>query len=186
VTGALPRAIERVVIVVFDGLRPDLVRPDTMPHLHRFGERGASFVEARSVFPSVTRVCSSAIATGAPPAVYGIVGNAFWHSKVAQDRPLDLATIEGFQSFARAGEPALTAPTFADVLATAGRRLAIVHGHGGTPGGHLRPRASCRRESALGLVGAWAGGEPHARCGARHARAVRPGARAAHAAARGG
>jgi phosphonoacetate hydrolase len=131
-TAALPRAIERVVVIVFDGLRPDLVRPDTMPHLHGFCARGAGFVESSSVFPSVTRVCTSSIATGAPPAAHGIVGNSFWHPGVAEDRPLDLATIEGFLSFARAGEPALTAPTFADVLASAGRRLAIVHG--GSPG----------------------------------------------------
>ena len=131
-TGGLPPGVERVVIVVFDGLRPDLVRPDTMPHLHRFRERGAGFVESSAVFPSVTRVCSSSIATGAPPAVHGIVGNAFFHAKVGNDRALDLATIEGFQSFSRAGEPALTALTFADVLASAGRRLAIAHG--GSPG----------------------------------------------------
>jgi phosphonoacetate hydrolase len=124
--------IERVVVVVFDGLRPDLVRADTTPNLHRFREQGASFVQARSVFPSVTRVCSSSIATGAPPAVHGIVGNAFFHLGVNGQRPLDLATIEDFRRFALAGEPPLTAPTFADVLAAAGKRLAIAHG--GSPG----------------------------------------------------
>jgi arylsulfatase A-like enzyme len=129
---ALPRGIERVIMVVFDGLRPDLVRADTTPNLHRFRQQGADFVQARSVFPSVTRVCSSSIATGAPPAVHGVLGNAFFHPKVDARRPLDLATIEDFRRFAQAGEPALTAPTFADVLAAAGRRLAIAHG--GTPG----------------------------------------------------
>jgi arylsulfatase A-like enzyme len=129
---ALPRGIERVVVCVFDGLRPDLVSAETTPNLHRFREQGACFVQARSVFPSVTRVCTSSIATGAPPAAHGIVGNAFFHPGIDPQRPLDLATIEAFRRFAPAGEPALTAPTFADVLALAGRRLAIAHG--GSPG----------------------------------------------------
>jgi hypothetical protein len=130
--GALsPGTIERVVIVVFDGLRPDLVSAETTPHLHRFRAGGASFANARSVFPSMTRVCSSSIAAGAPPAVHGIVGNAFFHAKVS-DGPLDLATKEGFDRFAQLGEPALTAPTLGDVLAAAGKSLAIAHG--GSPG----------------------------------------------------
>jgi phosphonoacetate hydrolase len=129
---ALPRGIERVVVCVFDGLRPDLVSAEITPNLHRFREQAASFVQARSVFPSVTRVCTSSIATGAPPAAHGIVGNAFFHPGIDPQRPLDLATIEAFRRFAQAGEPALTAPTFADVLAAAGRRLAIAHG--GSPG----------------------------------------------------
>jgi arylsulfatase A-like enzyme len=139
---AMPRAIERVVIVVFDGLRPDLVRADTMPNLHRFREQGAGFVQARSVFPSVTRVCTSSIATGAPPAVHGIVGNAFFHPGIDAQRPLDLSRIEDFRRFAAAGEPALSAPTFADVLAAAGKRLAIAHG--GSPGATfaLAPQAA--------------------------------------------
>ncbi len=124
----LPRGIERVVIVVLDGLRPDLVGPETTPNLHRFREQSASFTEARSVFPSMTRVCSSSIATGAPPAVHGIVGNAFFCPEVVADRLLDLDKIEEFQRFAKAGMPALTAPTFADVLAASGKRLAIAHG----------------------------------------------------------
>jgi phosphonoacetate hydrolase len=124
----LPRGIERVVIVVFDGLRPDLVGPDTTPNLHRFCEQGASFTEARSVFPSMTRVCSSSIATGAPPAVHGIVGNAFFWPEGAADRLLDLDKIENFRRFAQAGVPALTAPTFADMLGASGKRLAIAHG----------------------------------------------------------
>ena len=137
----LPRGIGRVVIVVFDGLRPDLVHADTTPNLHRFREQGASFIEARSVFPSMTRVCSSSIATGAPPAAHGIVGNTFFCPEVATDRPLDLDKLEDFRRFAQAGLPALTVPTFADVLAAAGKRLAIVHG--GTPGATfaLAPRA---------------------------------------------
>jgi hypothetical protein len=177
------RDVRRVVIVVFDGLRPDLVSAQTMPHLHRFRERGASFVRARSVFPSMTRVCSSSIATGAPPATHGIVGNAFFHPALAGERALDLGTIEDFGRFAELGEPALTAPTLGDVLAVAGKRMAIVHG--GTPGATfaLAPRAA--QDGHWGLQRPWAAGQRDARRRRGHARAVRPGAGARRAAARG-
>jgi phosphonoacetate hydrolase len=162
VTGGLPRGIERVVVVVFDGLRPDLVSAATTPNLHRFREQAACFVQARSVFPSMTRVCSSSIATGAPPATHGIVGNAFFCPEVATDRPLDLDKIEDFRRFAQAGLPALTAPTFADVLATTGRRLAIVHG--GTPGATfaLAPRADANGHWVCNIRGPEASLTPEA------------------------
>lgn len=140
-TVGMPRDIERVVVVVFDGLRPDLVTAETTPHLDRFRARGACF-DGRSVFPSMTRVCTSSIAAGAPPSVHGIVGNKFFHPGVASDRALDLATIEDFRLFERAGMPALTAPTLGDVLAAAGKRLAIAHGGSTGATFALAPRAA--------------------------------------------
>jgi len=137
----MARGIERVVVVVFDGLRPDMVSAKTMPHLDRFRAQGTCF-DGRSVFPSMTRVCSSSIAAGAPPSVHGIVGNKFFHLGVAKDRALDLAKIEDFRLFEHVGLPALTAPTFADVLASAGKRLAIAHGGSTGATFALAPRGS--------------------------------------------
>ena len=62
----------KIVVVVFDGLRPDMVTADLMPHLHAFANQSRWFREARSVFPSMTRVATASIATGAPPAVHGL------------------------------------------------------------------------------------------------------------------
>jgi phosphonoacetate hydrolase len=53
---------DRVVLCVFDGLRPDMVTPELMPNLVRLAERGTWFREARSVFPSITRVATTSIA----------------------------------------------------------------------------------------------------------------------------
>ena len=133
--------VERVVVVVFDGLRPDMVSAETTPHLERFRAQGTCF-DGRSVFPSMTRVCSSSIATGAPPSVHGIVGNKFFHLGISKDRALNLAKIEDFRMFERAGLPALTAPTFADVLASAGKRLAIAHGGSTGATFAMAPRAA--------------------------------------------
>ena len=75
----------KVVVVVFDGLRPDMVTPDRMPNLAAFADDSFWFREARSVFPSMTRVATSSIATGAPPALHGIVGNSFYYPDVTRD-----------------------------------------------------------------------------------------------------
>eukprot|EP01035_Chromulina_nebulosa_P038288 gene38288-51712_t len=67
------------LLVVFDGLRPDLVRPETTPNLIRFAAMGTRFVRARSVFPSETRVCSASVTTGCLPRRHGLVANRIIH-----------------------------------------------------------------------------------------------------------
>src|SRR6185503_5795588 len=80
---------DQVIIAVFDGLRPDLVGPELTPNLLRLKRQGTWFREARSVFPSVTRVATTSIATGTPPAVHGIMGNTFYLPAAFPDRMLD-------------------------------------------------------------------------------------------------
>ncbi|MCC7426537.1 MAG: alkaline phosphatase family protein [Alphaproteobacteria bacterium] len=68
--------MRRVVIMVCDGMRADLVRPDTTPFIHALQHEARSFRHHRSVFPSNTRVVSSSIATGSWPMSHGLVGNS--------------------------------------------------------------------------------------------------------------
>ena len=56
---------DRVIVAVFDGLRPDMVTSEFTPNILRLADRGTWFRQARSVFPSVTRVATTSIATGA-------------------------------------------------------------------------------------------------------------------------
>jgi arylsulfatase A-like enzyme len=65
----------RVVIVICDSLRADLIGPEDAPFLHELGARGANFARHRSVFPSTTRASSASIATGCLPARHGLYGN---------------------------------------------------------------------------------------------------------------
>lgn len=71
------QAIEgrRSVLVICDGLRRDMVTPVLAPNLHRLSQQWCRFPDVRSMFPSVTRVCSSSIATGCFPASHGLAGN---------------------------------------------------------------------------------------------------------------
>jgi arylsulfatase A-like enzyme len=69
------RGDKRVVIVICDSLRSDLITPTDAPFLVELSERGARFAAHRSVFPSTTRASSASIATGCLPARHGLYGN---------------------------------------------------------------------------------------------------------------
>ena len=56
--------VSRVVIAVFDGLRPDRISKELTPNLHGFLTGALWYREARSVFPSMTRVATTSFATG--------------------------------------------------------------------------------------------------------------------------
>lgn len=55
--------VDRVVVVVFDGLRPDMIEK-TMPKLYGFSGDALWFTQARAVFPSMTLVATTSFATG--------------------------------------------------------------------------------------------------------------------------
>lgn len=67
--------MKRVVIVVLDGLRRDLIREDRTPNLRALMPRAEWFAAHRSVFVSTTRVASASMATGCHPARHELQGN---------------------------------------------------------------------------------------------------------------
>ncbi len=135
-------AASHVVVAVFDGLRADMMRHDLTPNILKLAERGTWFREARSVFPSVTRVATTSVATGAPPSAHGVVGNAFYHPAALPERMLDTSRAAHIaRAEAVHGGRFVTADTFGDQLARAGRMLAVVH-TGSAGSAHLiNPRA---------------------------------------------
>lgn len=152
-SGAAPA--DRVVVVVFDGLRADMVRPDLTPNILRLAARGTWFRKARSVFPSVTRVATSAIATGAPPSVHGIVNNAFYHPEVFSERVLDTGSAADMaQAEAVHDGRFVTADTFGDVLARHGRSLAVVHTGSAGSAHVISPRAAANGHWTFSVHGA--------------------------------
>ena len=64
-----------VVVVVLDGLRPDMAVPNLTPNLNALRRNGVWHTSARSVYPSVTRVISASLATGSLPIEHGLHGN---------------------------------------------------------------------------------------------------------------
>jgi len=149
------RKAARVVVAVFDGLRPDMVTPALMPRLAAFTGAGLWMREARSVFPSMTRVATTSIATGAMPRVHGIVGNAFYCPEALAEHAIDTSSFADIASAeARLGRSLYDAPTFADALAAAGRTFSIVHTGSAGSALALNPRADEHGHWTFTMLGA--------------------------------
>src|SRR6266851_967096 len=64
-----------VVLMVWDGLRPDFVTQRDTPNLFRLAREGVRFDKHHSIFPTLTMVNATALATGSPPGVNGLEGS---------------------------------------------------------------------------------------------------------------
>ncbi len=64
-----------VVVVVWDGMRPDFVTPELTPNLWELSRAGVTFQNHHPVYPSATEVNGTALATGVYPGNSGIIAN---------------------------------------------------------------------------------------------------------------
>ncbi|MBV9990357.1 MAG: alkaline phosphatase family protein [Alphaproteobacteria bacterium] len=78
-TAPAPQAApHNVLIFVTDGLRYDSVTPKAAPTLWRIRHEGVDFTNSHSIYPALTTVNASAIATGHYPGDTGNFGNRIW------------------------------------------------------------------------------------------------------------
>src|SRR3954465_12554172 len=66
-----------VLVIVWDGLRPDFVGADT-PNLVALRDAGVDFTDHHSVYPTFTMMNAATFATGAYPEAAGFYGNVVW------------------------------------------------------------------------------------------------------------
>ena len=84
---ATPSVPGRVVILmVWDGLRPDLVTKRDTPNLYQMAHDGTRFDRHHSMYPTLTMVNAAALATGASPGVNGIVANTMFLAPALADK----------------------------------------------------------------------------------------------------
>ncbi|MBX3278349.1 MAG: alkaline phosphatase family protein [Acidobacteria bacterium] len=85
---AAPQASRARLIIVFvvDGLRPDSINAEVTPTIDRLRREGVHYINAHSVFPTVTRVNAAAISTGAYPGRNGLVSNSMFYAGVYPNR----------------------------------------------------------------------------------------------------
>jgi arylsulfatase A-like enzyme len=114
------------LLLVVDGLRPDYITPEVMPRLHALGQRGVLFRAHHSVFPTVTRVNSSSMSTGAYPETHGLLGNTVYSEKAFPGKTVDTSEYEQLEAMERAEGKLLTAPTLGESLERAGKKLLVV------------------------------------------------------------
>jgi predicted AlkP superfamily pyrophosphatase or phosphodiesterase len=66
---------EHVVVVVWDGMRPDFIKPQYAPTLYELASRGTFFLNHHSAYVTSTEVNGTALATGMHPDHSGVMAN---------------------------------------------------------------------------------------------------------------
>jgi arylsulfatase A-like enzyme len=116
----------RVVVVVWDGMRPDFVTQQHTPTLHALAGRGVRFANHHCVFPSATSVNGTAIFTGVCPGRSDILANHEYRPSINRLRPLGVSTLEAVRSGDVVSDGKFVAvPTVAEIVQQAGRRTAV-------------------------------------------------------------
>ena len=69
----------RVIVMVWDGLRPDSITKEVTPRLAQLRDQlGVDFREHHSVYPTFTMMNAAALATGAASGTHGYYGNTLY------------------------------------------------------------------------------------------------------------
>jgi arylsulfatase A-like enzyme len=119
-------AAKHVVLVVWDGMRPDFVTQSNCPTLSQLAQRGTTFTKHHAAYPSATEVNGTVIATGVNPARNHIVGNHEYRPYI--DELEDVHT-EALASVRKGDErhhgEYIAVPTLAETIRAAGRTAVV-------------------------------------------------------------
>jgi predicted AlkP superfamily pyrophosphatase or phosphodiesterase len=117
---------EHVVMVVWDGLRPDFVTESNTPTLYQLAHDGVFFQNHHAVFLSSTEVNATAMATGSYPNRNGILGNREYRPNIDPLKPVEVQSLDAVRKGDEvAHNHYLQLPTVAEILQRAGKRTAI-------------------------------------------------------------
>ncbi|HXI83929.1 MAG TPA: alkaline phosphatase family protein [Verrucomicrobiae bacterium] len=117
---------EHVVVVVWDGMRPDFVNETNTPTLYQLAHEGVFFQNHHAVYLCSTEVNGTAIATGCYPNRSGILANREYRPTINPLKPVDVQDLAAV----RKGDDVthnhyLQVPTLEEILQHAGRRTVI-------------------------------------------------------------
>src|SRR5271169_2518549 len=116
----------RVLVVVWDGMRPDFVTEETTPTLWQLAQKGVWFENHHAVYLSATEVNGTAIATGAYPEHDGIIGNREYRPELDSLKPVHTESLEAVRDGDRlSGGHYLRAATVAELLQARGMKTLI-------------------------------------------------------------
>jgi len=115
-----------VVLVIWDGMRPDFVSQRYSPTLYRLVERGVFFANHHSVYLSATEVNGTAISTGAYPAHDGIIGNSEFRLRIDPHKPIHTETLADVRKGDElTGGHYIRLPTLAEIVRGANYKSAV-------------------------------------------------------------
>src|SRR5436305_9769611 len=86
-----PRFDDRhVVVVVWDGMRPDFVTEQTTPTLWKLACEGVTFRNHHAAYPSATMVNGTVMVTGVHPGGSGIIANHVYRPDIDPHQAVDV------------------------------------------------------------------------------------------------
>jgi arylsulfatase A-like enzyme len=125
--GAASAKSERhVLIVVWDGMRPDFVSRENTPALWKLSREGVIFRNHHAVYLSATNVNGTALVTGVYPSHSGLIANHEYFPQIDARRSLDVeipAVVEKGDELS--GGKYIVVPTIAEMIRHAGGRTVI-------------------------------------------------------------
>ncbi len=143
-------ANRHVVVIVWDGMRPDFISPEHTPALAQLARDGVMFANHHPVYLSTTEVNGTAIATGAYPQHSGITGNREYRPGIDLLQPVDTQssnTIRKGDEISRGHY--LLRPTLAETLQAAGFTTVIA---GTKPVAQLQDRRELADDGHAGIL----------------------------------
>jgi arylsulfatase A-like enzyme len=119
------RAKRQVVVVVWDGMRPDFVSEENTPALWKLAREGVIFRHHHAVYPSATMVNGTALVTGIYPGKSSIIANHEYRPEIDRQRSIDVE----IPAVVKKGDELsdgkyISVPTVAELVQNAGGRTA--------------------------------------------------------------
>ena len=115
-----------VVVVVWDGMRPDFVTEENTPTLWKLARDGTTFRNHHAAYPSATMVNGTAMVTGVYPGTSGIIANHVYRPDIDPHHAVDVElspVVEKGDELS--GGKYIAAPTIAELVQQAGGRSLI-------------------------------------------------------------
>jgi predicted AlkP superfamily pyrophosphatase or phosphodiesterase len=123
----VPAKPERhVVMVVWDGMRPDFVTEQNTPTLWKLAREGITFRKHHAVYPSATMVNGTAMVTGVYPGKSGVIANHVYRPDIDPHHSIDVelpAVVKKGDEVS--GGKYILVPTIAELVQHAGGRTVI-------------------------------------------------------------
>jgi len=115
-----------VVMVVWDGMRPDFVNEQNTPTLWKLAGEGVTFRRHHSIYPTATNVNGAALATGVHPSRNTLLANREYRPQIHPRKASEHADPEVIRKGDEtSGGKYLALPTIAEIVRAAGRPTAI-------------------------------------------------------------
>ena len=121
-----PKAERHVVVVVWDGMRPDFLSQENTPALWKLANEGVVFRNHHAVYPSATNVNGTALVTGVYPGHSGLIANHDYRPEIDSKHSIDVEIPKVVEKGDElSGGKYISFPTIAEIVQRAGGHTAI-------------------------------------------------------------